>query len=93
MRGGSFFVAACVQALFKQANIVRVSEFLGRDFALPESRAAAAKNAFALLGQHRHETAAAFFILAGGEGPALGGLGSPTCTHATCIIRAEHKVN
>jgi hypothetical protein len=49
-----------------------VSDFLARDFTTPEARAAAAKNAFALLGQHRHALAAAFFLLAGAAWDGVG---------------------
>ncbi|KAK5133602.1 hypothetical protein LTR08_007550 [Meristemomyces frigidus] len=38
--------------------------FLKRDFSLPESRTAAKKNAYALMGKRRFEYAAAFFLLA-----------------------------
>ncbi len=36
----------------------KVGEFLGKDFSSAEARASAAKNAFALLGQHRWGPAA-----------------------------------
>ncbi|KAF5837390.1 hypothetical protein DUNSADRAFT_4438 [Dunaliella salina] len=51
--------------LFRRAGNTRVVEFLGRNFEEEASRRAAAKNAFALLGQHKYETAAGFFLLAG----------------------------
>ncbi len=44
---------AVLQNLFRQASGVRMADFLQRDFRLEEHRNAAAKNAFALLGQHR----------------------------------------
>jgi hypothetical protein len=48
----------------------QVSEFLARDFSQEPHRAAACKNAFHLLAQHRHHLAAAFFLL--GASPAAG---------------------
>ncbi len=44
---------ALKQGLYRQASNQRVYEFLGRDFTQREHRAAAAKNAFALMGQHK----------------------------------------
>lgn len=41
----------------------RQSDFLGRDFRDPAHAAAAAKNAYVLLGQHKPQLAAAFFVL------------------------------
>ncbi|PNH00002.1 DmX-like protein 1, partial [Tetrabaena socialis] len=41
----------------------KLADFLLRDFSQEEPRRSAAKNAFALLGQHRYELAASFFIL------------------------------
>ena len=52
-----------LQGLFRTANNKRVVDFLGRDFSDVKNRTAASKNAFVLLGKHRHELAAAFFIL------------------------------
>ena len=61
-----------------------------RDFRQDKTRDAACKNAYALLGQHRHELAAAFFVL---------GECSLSCTnndsqaheavHAVCLVAAE----
>ncbi|GFH33780.1 uncharacterized protein HaLaN_33201, partial [Haematococcus lacustris] len=48
-----------------------MADFLGRDFRAPESRHAAAKNAYALLGQHKYDLAAAFFLLSGALGDAV----------------------
>ncbi|EFJ47769.1 hypothetical protein VOLCADRAFT_117790 [Volvox carteri f. nagariensis] len=48
-----------------QSSNLKIADFLLRDFNQAEPRKSAAKNAFALLGQHRYELAAAFFILAG----------------------------
>lgn len=41
----------------------RLSDFLGRDFRDPAHAAAAGKNAYVLLGQHKPQLAAAFFVL------------------------------
>ena len=41
----------------------RQAEFMSRDFSQERHRHAACKNAYVLLGQHRHQLAAAFFIL------------------------------
>ena len=41
----------------------KLSDFLARDFGQAANRAAAAKNAYVLLGQHKPELAAAFFVL------------------------------
>jgi hypothetical protein len=43
--------------------VKKLADFLARDFKQAPNRAAAAKNAFVLLGQHRYELAAVFFIL------------------------------
>jgi len=43
----------------------RVHTFLQNDFSMERWQRAAARNAFALLGQHRPQAAAAFFLLAG----------------------------
>lgn len=51
------------QGLFRSAQHKKQAEFLGRSFDNDKDQAAAAKNAFVLLGQHRPELAAAFFIL------------------------------
>ncbi|KXZ50483.1 hypothetical protein GPECTOR_16g658 [Gonium pectorale] len=56
---------ALLISLFRQASNLKIAEFLLRDFSKEEPRRSAAKNAFALLGQHRYELASAFFILAG----------------------------
>ena len=52
-----------LQGLFRTANNKKVADFLGRDFSDVKNRTSASKNAFVLLGKHRHELAAAFFIL------------------------------
>ncbi len=49
--------------LFRQAGVKKLADFLARDFRQPAARAAAAKNAFVLLGQHRYDLAAVFFVL------------------------------
>ena len=52
-----------MQGLFRSAQHVKQAEFLGRDFSTVKACEAACKNAFVLLGQHRYELAAAFFVL------------------------------
>ena len=49
--------------LFRTAGVKKLADFLARDFRQLAARAAAAKNAFVLLGQHRYDLAAVFFIL------------------------------
>eukprot|EP00884_Botryococcus_braunii_P004810 jgi/Botrbrau1/1432/Bobra.0063s0124.2 len=61
-----------LQGLCRTGNHKKLSEFLGRDFSDERNQAAACKNAFVLLSQHRHELAAAFFILGGSHKDALG---------------------
>jgi hypothetical protein len=58
---------AAVQGLYRSTQNRKPAEFLARDFSREQNRQAAQKNAYVLLGQHRHELAAAFFIL--GEPP------------------------
>jgi hypothetical protein len=48
-----------------QVRNEKLSTFLSRDFASEANRTAALKNGYALLGQQRHELAAAFFVLGG----------------------------
>ena len=55
--------AVLTAGLFRSAGVKKLADFLARDFRQAASRAAAAKNAFVLLGQHRYELAAVFFIL------------------------------
>jgi hypothetical protein len=50
----------------------KLYEFLGRDFTQDQHRAAALKNSYVLMGQHRHELAAAFFLLGGALDEAAG---------------------
>ena len=57
-----------MQGLYRSAGQRKQADFLGRDFSQPAARAAACKNAYVLLAQHRAELAASFFIL--GEAPA-----------------------
>lgn len=52
-----------VQGLFRSAQHKKQAEFLGRSFENEKDQAAAAKNAFVLLAQHRPQLAAGFFIL------------------------------
>lgn len=54
---------AALQSLFKGSNQKKLADFLVRDFSQAKHRDAACKNAFVLLGQHRYELAAAFFVL------------------------------
>jgi RAVE protein 1 C terminal len=49
--------------LFRMGGPKKLSDFLARDFGQEANRAAAAKNAYVLLGQHKPELAAAFFVL------------------------------
>jgi len=56
-------VRAYLQGLFRSAQHKKQAEFLGRSFDSDKDRAAAAKNAFVLLSQHKLQLAAAFFIL------------------------------
>lgn len=51
--------------LYRTYGDARVASFLSRDFSLDKNQLAAEKNAYVLLGQHRYEMAAAWFILAG----------------------------
>ncbi|GIL64640.1 hypothetical protein Vafri_18534, partial [Volvox africanus] len=62
---------ALLISLFRQSSNLKVADFLLKDFSHDEPRRSAAKNAFALLGQHRYELAAAFFILAGQQYDAV----------------------
>ena len=48
-----------------QVRNEKLALFLSRDFASEANRTAALKNGYALLGQQRHELAAAFFVLGG----------------------------
>ncbi|CAL5224911.1 g7676 [Coccomyxa viridis] len=65
-----------LQGLFRSAQHKKQAEFLGRSFDSDKDRAAAAKNAFVLLAQHRPQLAAAFFILGGHLKDAVG-----VCAH------------
>lgn len=51
------------QGLFRSASQLKQADFLARDFKQQKHQQAACKNAFVLLGQHKYELAAAFFIL------------------------------
>ena len=50
--------------LYRSCSDTKLVGFLSRDFEEEKNRVAAAKNAYALLGQHRFRLAAAFFLLA-----------------------------
>ena len=52
-----------MQGLLRSSQQVKLADFLNRDFNDSRNREAACKNAFVLLGQHRYEMAAAFFLL------------------------------
>jgi len=52
-----------LQGLYRSTNQARQADFLGRDFSQERHQQAACKNAFVLMGNHRPELAAAFFIL------------------------------
>lgn len=60
-----------LQSLFRGANHKKQADFLMRDFSQDANKDAACKNAYTLLGQHRHELAAAFFVLGHPFGPLL----------------------
>jgi RAVE protein 1 C terminal len=57
----------------------KLADFLARDFSQEANRAAAAKNAYVLLGQHKQELAATFFVL----GASPGGAGRCPCLPAS----------
>jgi len=52
-----------LHGLYRSTQQAKQAEFLSRDFTVEKHRHAACKNAFVLLGKHRRELAAAFFIL------------------------------
>lgn len=52
-----------LQGLLRSSQQVKLADFLNRDFSESKNKEAACKNAFVLLGQHRYEMAAAFFLL------------------------------
>ncbi len=54
-----------MQGLLRSSQQVKLADFLNRDFKESKNKEAACKNAFVLLGQHRYEMAAAFFLLGG----------------------------
>lgn len=70
-----------MQSLFRGANHKKQADFLMRDFSQDKSKDAACKNAYTLLGQHRHKLAAAFFVL----GASLM-LSSPVC-----VLQKSHQ--
>merc|ERR1719426_48535 len=53
-----------LSGLCRATQNTKLGDFLKRDFNQEANRVAALKNAYALLGQHRYELAAAFFLLA-----------------------------
>lgn len=68
---------------------LQVADFLSRNFSQEDNRAAASKNAFHLLGQHRYHLAAAFFILAGSSGDAVGVLAREAADPQLAILVAR----
>ena len=70
-----------LQGLFRTAQQKKPAEFLGRAFTSDKDRAAAAKNAFVLLAQHKPQMAAAFFIL---------GDGCPWSRNGHLLVRLAH---
>jgi WD40 repeat protein len=60
-----------LQGLYRTTNQTRQADFLGRDFSQEKHQHAACKNAFVLMGNHRPELAAAFFILGASPGDAV----------------------
>jgi WD40 repeat protein len=60
-----------LQGLYRSTNQTRQADFLGRDFSQEKHQHAACKNAFVLMGNHRPELAAAFFILGASPGDAV----------------------
>jgi hypothetical protein len=52
-----------LRGLYRTVNRQKESDFLARDFKLEKNKEAACKNAFVLLGQHRYNLAATFFLL------------------------------
>ncbi|KAL4433701.1 hypothetical protein ABPG75_000142 [Micractinium tetrahymenae] len=61
-----------LQGLYRSTQNRKLAEFLARDFGQEQHQQAAQKNAFVLMGQHRQELAAAFFILGGAPDSAIG---------------------
>lgn len=57
--------------LRSSGNHKALADFMDRDFTDSRHKAAAAKNAYVLLGKHRYELAAAMFVLAGSLQEAL----------------------
>ena len=60
-----------LQGLYRSTQQYKQAEFLGRDFSQKKNAEAACKNAYVLLGQHRYELSAAFFLLGGCPRDAL----------------------
>ena len=52
-----------LRGLYRTVNRQKEADFLARDFKLDKNKEAACKNAFVLLGQHRYNLAATFFLL------------------------------
>ena len=79
-----------MQSLFRGANHKKQADFLMRDFSQDVNKAAACKNAFTLLGQHRHELAAAFFVLGHIFGPLALSLRAPLLPCCLTSLPALH---
>lgn len=69
--------------LFRMGGPPKLADFLARDFSGKANRAAAAKNAYVLLGQHKQELAASFFLL--GRAPLVEDY-KLLCYHASTIF-------
>lgn len=61
-----------LRGLYSTTQNKKTADFLGRDFSTTENKQAAVKNAFVLMGKHRYELAAAFFILGESYHDAVG---------------------
>ena len=72
-----------LQGLLRSSQQVKLADFLNRDFSEARNKEAACKNAFVLLGQHRYEMAAAFFL--------LGAMHSDHSSDALCRYFQEQK--
>lgn len=75
-----------LHGLYRSTQQAKQAEFLSRDFSMERHRQAACKNAYALMGKHRHELAAAFFIL--GEPLLSHNLDSEPCC-STCFMHSS----
>ncbi len=76
-------LAPLCTGLFRMGGPPKLADFLARDFSGEANRAAAAKNAYVLLGQHKQELAATFFLL--GRAPLVEDY-KLLCYHASTIF-------